>query len=49
MSTDAKVTTFADAFERLSEGLISNKESIEVGSFYDFIVNVWSLSFEHTE
>ena len=49
MSTDAKVTTFADAFERLSEGLISNKESIEVGSFYDFIVNVWALSFEHPE
>ena len=49
MTTEPKVTTFSDAFERLSEGLTSSKSKIEVGSFHDFLVNVWALSFEHPE
>ena len=49
MTTEPKVTTFSDAFDRLSEGLTTSKASIEVGSFYDFLRNVWALSFEHPE
>ena len=40
MTTEPKVTTFSDAFERLSEGLTSSKSKIEVGTFHDFLVNV---------
>ena len=49
MTTDPKVTTFSDAFSRLSEGLTTSKSTIDVGSFHDFLVNVWALSFEHPE
>ena len=49
MTTEPKVTTFSDAFDRLSEGLTASKSSLEVGSFYDFLRNVWALSFEHPE
>ena len=48
MTIEPKVTTFADAFDRLSSGLTSS-QSIQVGSFKDFLLNVWSLSFEHPE
>ena len=48
MTTEPKVTTFADAFDRLSSGLTSS-QSVQVGSFKDFLMNVWSLSFDHPE
>ena len=49
MTMETKVTTFADAFDRISEGLTESKTKIEVGSFYEFLTNIWSLSFEHPE
>ena len=49
MTIEPKVTTFADAFERLSDGLTESKTKIEVGSFYEFLTNIWALSFEHPE
>ena len=48
MTIESKVTTFADAFDRLSTGL-STSQSIQVGSFKDFLINIWALSFEHPE
>ena len=49
MTSEPKVTTFSDAFARLSDGLTSNKGRVEVGSFHEFLVNIWALSFEHPE
>ena len=49
MTMEPKVTTFADAFDRLSDGLTASKTTVEVGSFYEFLVNIWALSFEHPE
>ena len=48
MTTEPKATTFADAFDRLSSGLLTT-QSVQVGSFKDFLINIWSLSFEHPE
>ena len=36
-----EVTTFARAFELLSDGLVRDKK-FNVGSFPDFLINVWS-------
>ena len=40
------VTTFDNAFERLANGLLTNQK-VQVGSFKDFLVNVWSQSFDN--
>ena len=48
MTTESGVTTFANAFDRLSAGLTSS-QAIQIGSFSDFVINVWSLSFDHPE
>ena len=41
-------TTFEDAFSRLAEGLTEHK-SVKVGSFWEFLRDIWSQSFEHPE
>ena len=46
MSKD--IITIENAFNLLSEGLTS-QQKYKVGSFKDFLQNVWSLSFEHPE
>ncbi len=43
-----EVTTFDNAFERLASGLLTNQK-VQVGSFKDFLVNVWSQSFDNPE
>ena len=42
----SEVTTFAKAFDVLAQGLQSH-QSINAGSFWEFIRDIWSLSFEH--
>ena len=44
----SEVTTFSKAFDVLSQGLQSH-ESINTGSFWEFIRDVWALGFEHPE
>ena len=46
MSKD--VVTIDSAFELLSEGLVS-QQKYKVGSFKDFLLNVWCHSFDHPE
>jgi len=43
-----EVTTFSDAFERLASGLLTSKK-IQVGSFKDFLLNIWSQGFDNPE
>jgi len=43
-----EVTTFSDAFDRLASGLLTNKK-IQVGSFHDFLINVWAHGFDNPE
>ena len=46
METNNNATTFDDAFARLAEGLV-NHESIKVGSFWEFLRDIWSLSYDN--
>ena len=41
-------TTFEDAFSQLAQGLTEHK-SVKVGSFWEFVRDVWSQSFDHPE
>ena len=43
-----EVTTYNDAFARLAEDLVKDEQT-QVGSFWEFLRDVWSLSFEHPE
>ena len=43
-----EITTFAHAFELLSDGLVKDKK-FHVGSFPDFLINVWSQGYDHPE
>ena len=43
-----EVTTFSDAFDRLASGLLTTQK-IPVGSFKDFLINVWSQGFDNPE
>ena len=40
--------TFQDAMTQLADGLVAH-ESIKVGSFWEFLRDIWSQSFEHPE
>ena len=42
------VVTIDSAFDLLSKGLVS-QQKYKVGSFKDFLMNVWSQSFDHPE
>ena len=41
-------TTFEDALARLADGLEA-RQAIKVGSFWEFLRDIWSLSFDHPE
>ena len=43
-----EVTTFSDAFDILASGLTSSNKA-RVGSFHEFLVNIWSQSFDNPE
>ena len=45
---NSNVTTFGDAFTKLADGL-TNHQAIKVGSFWEFLRDVWSQSFDHPE
>ena len=41
-------TTFNDAFSKLADGLVNHK-AMKIGSFWEFLRDTWSLSFEKPE
>jgi hypothetical protein len=43
-----EITTFNDAFDRLATGLLTSGKA-KVGSFHEFLINIWSQSFENPE
>ena len=43
-----EVTTFSDAFDILASGLTSSNKA-KVGSFHEFLVNIWAQSFDNPE
>ena len=43
-----EITTFEDAFDRLAAGLMTSGKA-SVGSFHEFLVNIWSQSFDNPE
>ena len=48
VNKNSEVTTFAKAFDVLAQGLQSH-QTFKAGSFWEFIRDIWSLSFEHPE
>ena len=38
-------TTFSDAFNKLADGLVNHK-AMQIGSFWEFLRDTWSLSFD---
>tara|TARA_Y100000310_G_scaffold343179_1_gene449658 strand:- start:592 stop:2283 length:1692 start_codon:yes stop_codon:yes gene_type:complete len=42
------VTNFKDAFSRLADGL-TEQAPIKVGSFWEFVRDVWSVGYDHPE
>ena len=48
MVKESEVTTFADAFDVLARGLQAH-QTIKAGSFWEFIRDIWSQSFDHPE
>ena len=44
----SEITTVENAFNLLSEGL-QNQKKYKVGSFKDFLRNIWCQSFDHPE
>ena len=47
-SKNGEVVTVADALAKLSEGLTVNQRA-KIGSFHEFITQVWALSFDRPE
>jgi len=43
--TNKDTTTFQDAFNKLADGLVSHN-AIRVGSFWEFLRDIWSKSFD---
>ena len=43
-----EITTYKDAISRLASGLIEQKK-YHVGSFYEFLRDIWSQSFDNPE
>lgn len=43
-----EITTFSHAFELLSDGLVKDKK-FHVGSFPEFLVDIWSQGYDHPE
>ena len=43
-----EITTFAHAFELLSDGLVKDKK-FHVGGFAEFLIDIWSQGYDHPE
>ena len=48
MTNKPHSTTFDDAFSKLAQGLEA-RQAIKVGSFWEFVRDIWSQSFDHPE
>lgn len=48
MTKSEDVTTFSQAFELLADGL-NTHETIQTGSFWEFLRDIWSQGFDHPE
>ena len=48
MATKGEITTFSKAFDVLAQGLQSH-QNLQVGSFWEFLRDVWSQGFDHPE
>ena len=48
MTNRQNSTTFDDAFSKLAQGLEA-RQAIKVGSFWEFVRDIWSQSFDHPE
>ena len=46
--TNSNITTFSDAFSQLADGL-STHQAIKVGSFWEFLRDIWSQSYDNPE
>ena len=46
--TNSNTITFQDAFNKLADGLLSH-QTIRVGSFWEFLRDIWCQSFDHPE
>ena len=46
--TNNNSTTFNEAFSQLADSL-TNHNAIKVGSFWEFLRDTWSQSFDHPE
>jgi len=44
-----ELVTFGDAFDKLAAGITTGNTSYQVGSFYEFLRDVWSQSFDNPE
>jgi hypothetical protein len=44
-----ELVTFDDAFSKLAEGITTGNTSYQVGSFYEFLRDTWSQSFDNPE
>ena len=49
MHKKEEITTYTDAFDKLSEGLISTDGNRYDGDFVSFLRDVWAHSFDHPE
>ena len=49
MNKKDELVTFDDAFSKLAEGITTGNTSYQVGSFYEFLRDVWSQSFDNPE
>ena len=45
---EQSVTTYTDAFSQLANGL-EQKHALKVGSFWEFLRDIWSKGFDHPE
>lgn len=41
--------SLTDALNRIAEGLLSSSNTIKVGSFWEFVRDIWSKGYEHPE
>ena len=48
MTSKDQEVSYDNALERLAQGLLSDKK-YQVGSFKDFLVNIWSQSYDNPD
>ena len=49
MAANNVATTYKDAFAHLADGLTGGTESVKIGSFWEFLRDIWSKGFDHPE